>query len=78
MALYLIFGALAELSYVPVDAFALSHYQSLQSGGQSYSHTYYLILLIRHVSYMALLLAASVWLYRCGATVSGFLSPPEE
>jgi hypothetical protein len=36
MALYLIFWALDHLSYVPVDAFAVSHYGSLQTGRQNY------------------------------------------
>ena len=78
MALYLIFWALNDLSYVPIDAFTLSHYESLPGGRESYSHAYNLILLIRHIIYAALLFIASVWLYRCGPTISRFLSAPEE
>jgi hypothetical protein len=81
MALYLIFWALDHLSYVPVDAFALSHYGSLQTGRQNYQNYLYmqsLILLIRHVIYAVFLFVASVWIYRCGPTISRFLSFPEE
>jgi len=78
MALYLIFWALDHLSYVPVDAFSLSHYRSLQGGGQSYLYVYTLIVLIRHISYAGLLFVASVWVYRCGPTISRFLSSLEE
>ena len=78
VALYLIFWALSDLSYVPIDAFVLSHYESLPGGGESYHHTYNLILLIRHIVYAAFLFVASVWIYKGGPTISRFLSSPEE
>jgi len=78
MALYLIFWALDHLSYVPVDAFALSHYGSLQAGRQNYLYMENLILLIRHIIYAGFLFVASVWIYRCGPTISRFLSSPVE
>ena len=78
MALYLIFWALDHLSFVPVDAFALSHYGSLQTGSQNYLYMQNLVLLVRHIIYAAFLFVASVWIYRCGPTISRFLSPPEE
>lgn len=78
MALYLIFWALDHLSYVPVDAFAVSHYSSLQTGLQNYLYMQSLIALIRHIIYAVFLLVASVWIYRCGPTISRFLSSPEE
>ena len=78
MALYLIFWALDHLSYVPVDAFALSHYGSLQTGRQNYLYMENLILLIRHIIYAVFLFVASVWIYRCGPTISRFLCSPEE
>jgi len=80
MALYLIFWALDHLSYVPVDAFAVSHYRALQTGSQnfqSYMYMEHLILLIRHIIYAVFLFVASVWIYRCGPTISRFLSSPE-
>jgi hypothetical protein len=78
MALYLIFWALDHLSYVPVDAFAVSHYGSLQTGRQNYLYMESLILLIRHIIYAVFLFVASVWIYRSGPTISRFLSSPEE
>ena len=78
MALYLIFWALDHLSYVPVDAFAFSHYGALPSGHQNYLYMQSLIALLRHIIYAVFLFLASVWIYKGGPTISRFLSSQEE
>ena len=79
MALYLILWALDNLTYVPIYAFSVSHYGSLAAPGvQNYLYMHYLLLLLRHLGLTIALLLASVWLYRCGPTISRFLSLSEE
>lgn len=79
MALYFVFWALDNLSWVPLYSLSVSHYGSLPTtGGQNYLYIHYLILLIRHLSFAIALFIASVWVYRCGPTISRFLLSPEE
>jgi hypothetical protein len=74
IALYLIFWALDNLSYVPVDAFALSHYSALP---QEYVYKYHLVLLSHHLLASVLFFVGVIWVYRCGPSVESFLSPSE-
>ena len=75
VSLYLIFWALDNFSYVPVDAFSLSHYSSLPaSAGQNYLYKYHLVLLSHHLVLSVVFFVGAVWLYRCGPSVESFLS----
>jgi hypothetical protein len=73
-ALYLIFWALDNLSYVPIDAFSLSHYSALP---QEYIYQYHLVLLSHHMVASVLFFVGAVWVYRCGPSVEKFLLPSE-
>jgi hypothetical protein len=72
MSLYMILWALDSISYIPIDAFSLSHYKEL--GFQSYSFKYDLVLIVRHLIWSTTLFAGAVWTYRCGPFIQSFLS----
>ncbi len=74
IALYFIFWALDNLSYVPTDAFTLSHYSALP---QEYLYKYHLIVLLHHLAASVLFFVGAIWVYRCGPSVERFLSPSE-
>lgn len=74
IALYFIFWALDNLSYVPVDAFTLSHYSALP---QEYIYKYHLVLLSHHLVAAVLFFVGAIWVYRRGPSVENFLSPSE-
>jgi len=75
MSLYMILWSLDSLSYIPIDAFALSHYKEL--GFQSYSLKYNLALVVRHLLWSAFLFAGATWTYRCNPFIQSFLSPDD-
>jgi hypothetical protein len=72
IALYFIFWSLDNLSYVPLDAFALSHYSALP---QEYLFKYHLAALSHHLVASAFFFVGAIWVYRCGPSVENFLSP---
>ncbi|HKT47834.1 MAG TPA: hypothetical protein VJP87_09960 [Candidatus Acidoferrales bacterium] len=77
-ALYLIFWALDNLSYLPVEVFSLSHYSSQAAlTGQPYLRTYYSIMVARHLILTAFFFVASIWIYRCGPVIESFLWPSD-
>lgn len=74
IALYFIFWALDNLSYVPVDAFELRHYSPLP---QEYLYQVHLMQLSHHLVVAALFFIGAVWVYKCGPWVESFLSPSD-
>lgn len=75
ISLYLILWALDSLSYIPIDAFVLSHYKEL--GFQAYSFKYNLVLVVRHLLWSAFLFTGAIWTYRCGPFIQSFLLPDD-
>jgi hypothetical protein len=77
-SLYLIFWALSALSYIPGEAFSLSHYAAqAPSAGRDYLYKYELML-ICHNGVMSIgFFIAAIWIYRCGPTIEAFLSPSD-
>ena len=75
LSLYLILWALDSLSYIPIDAFVLSHYKEL--GFQSYPFKYNLVLVVRHLMWSGFLFAGAIWAYRSGPFIRSFLLPDD-
>jgi len=80
LALNLVIWAVAGLVYVPAIFFSVLHYRSMGLGTPlaEYLYNLELIQLMSHLVLSAALFLSSVWVYWCGATIEGFLSPSEE
>ena len=74
MSLYLILWALDSHSYIPIDAFVLSHYKEL--GFQTFSFKYNLALVVRHLLWSAFLFTGAIWTIDAAQSSSRFL--PDE
>lgn len=80
LALNLVIWAVAGLVYVPAIFVSVLHYRNMgvPAPQVKYFYTYYLIQLSSHLVLSGGLFIASVWVYRCGASIEGFLSPSAE
>ena len=79
VALYFIFWAFDNLSYLPVDAFSLSHYRPLAGlKGEDYLFKYHLLLVLHRLVVSAFFFIGATWVYKCGPAFQHFLSPSED
>jgi len=80
IALNLVFVSLGWLASVPMLAFSTARHSAMRSSSayENYLFRYDLISLITHLALSGLIFVGSVWVYRCGPTVEGFLSPSED
>jgi hypothetical protein len=77
LSFYFIVWALDALTFVPGDAFSLSHYKAEANGTQAYLYHLYAIQLCRHIVVSTATFLAAVWAYRCGPFIEAFLSPTD-
>jgi len=80
LSLNLVIWAVAGLVYVPAHFFSALHYRNMgvRTPRVEYLYILDLILILSHLVLSVGLFIASVWVYRCGPSIEGFLSPSEE